>query len=149
MAMPATDGHLVDSGDARIFKQALSIPVMMQGLHDPARGAMAIAEGNGDIVMLARQMLADPDYARKVGARRPEAIQRCDRDNQCLRRLMLGLPIRCSVNPQMGGEASPGGMMAHISAIVQHAKERLMLRVTSSRIIMKMALYIMSRSQRG
>jgi 2,4-dienoyl-CoA reductase (NADPH2) len=148
MSMVAVDGQLVDSGDARVFKDLLSVPVLVQGLHDPARAARAIADGNGDLVMLARQMLADPDYPRKVVEGRIDQITRCDRDNQCIRRLMIGLPIRCSVNPEMGRESRAGGRPP-LRRLWEAPKERAMFAIASSRPIMALAMRAARRKVRA
>src|SRR4051794_22300828 len=102
---PTVDGELVDSGDADVFKQVLSVPVLIQGLHDPARASRAIEDGHGDLVMLARPLLADPTYALKVMAGRPDTIVLCDRNNVCMVRMIMGMPVRCTVNPAMGRES--------------------------------------------
>jgi 2,4-dienoyl-CoA reductase-like NADH-dependent reductase (Old Yellow Enzyme family) len=137
-AMPAVDGDLIDNGDSRVFKKTLSVPVLLQGLHDTARAAQAIAGGHGDMVMLARQMLADPEYARKACEGRIDEIVRCDRDNQCLRRLMLGMPIRCSVNPRMGRESRSPGRLPPFKRLVQAPAEKLILGLTSSKWFMEL-----------
>jgi 2,4-dienoyl-CoA reductase-like NADH-dependent reductase (Old Yellow Enzyme family) len=143
--MPALDGDLVDNGDARVFKETLSVPVLLQGLHDPARGAQAIAGGHGDMVMLARQMLADPEYARKTCQGHIDDIVRCDRDNQCLRRLMLGMPTRCSVNPRMGRESQRPGALPPIKRLVQAPAEKVVLGLTGSKWFMELAVWVMKK----
>jgi len=42
------------------------VPLFLSSTTDPQTGADAIASGHGDALMLARQLLADPDYANKV-----------------------------------------------------------------------------------
>lgn len=148
MSMVSADGQLVDSGDARVFKETLSVPVLLQGLHDPALAARGIAEGHGDLVMLARQMLADPDYPRKVLEGRIDQITRCDRDNQCIRRLMLGLPIRCSVNPEMGRE-SRAGAFPPLRRLFEAPKERAIYALASSRPVMALAMRAARRKVRA
>lgn len=144
LAMPAFDGVLVDRGDARVFKQTMAVPVLVQGMHDPERGAQAVRDGHADIAMLARPMLADPEYANKVCSGRAQEIVRCDRDNQCLRRLMFGMPIRCSVNPRAGLESRAPGSPPPAKRIVEVPKEKLMLSLTSSRPFMKMAMTLLA-----
>lgn len=139
-SMASVDGLLVDSGDARAFKDVLTVPVLLQGLHDPTLAARAISGGHGDMVMLARQMLADPDYPRKVAEGRPDAIVRCDRDNQCIRRLMFGLEIRCSVNPEMGRESRQRRALPPIRRLFEAPKEHMLLKLTGSRAIMSLAM---------
>jgi 2,4-dienoyl-CoA reductase-like NADH-dependent reductase (Old Yellow Enzyme family) len=144
-AMPAVDGDLIDNGNARLFKDALSVPVLLQGLHDPARAARAIAGGHGDLVMLARQMLADPAYAGKVCQGAIADVVHCDRDNQCLRRLMFGMPIRCSVNPRMGRESRRPGEFPPVERLVKAPAEKLVLGLTSSRWFMVLAVSVMKK----
>jgi len=143
---PSVDGALVDSGDARVFKEALSVPVLIQGLHDPANAARAIAGGHGDMVMLARQMLADPDYARKVVDGRAGAIVRCDRDNYCMRRLVFNMPIRCTVNPEMGRESRQGGHPP-LGRLLKAPVEEAILKFTGSRALMKAIGKVMSKEK--
>lgn len=133
---PSADGGMTDSGDARIFKEALSVPVLVQGLHDPANAAAAIAEGHGDAVMLARQLLADPDYARKAVSGQTADIVRCDRQNHCMRRLVMNMPIRCSVNPSMGREGRARGALPPLRRFLQAPIEEAVLGLTGSAILM-------------
>jgi len=135
---PMVDGGLIESGEARLFKAALSVPVLMQGLHDPANAAAAIEEGHGDMVMLARQMLADPDYARKATSGRVAEIVRCDRDNLCMRRLVLNMPIRCAVNPHMGRESRAPGAPPPLRRVLRAPVERAVLGLTGSRRLMRL-----------
>lgn len=142
---PTVDGKLVDSGDARLFKEALSTPVLVQGLHDPARAASAIAEGHGDLVMLARSLLADPAYARKVCEGRPETIVRCERDNSCMRRMIFKMPVRCAVNPEMGLESRGSKRLPSASRILQAPAEEVILKLTGSRRLMNLAGAVMKK----
>lgn len=123
------DACLVRRGEAQIFRQALSIPIMLQGIHDPAEAAAAITAGHGDIVMLARPMLADPEYPNKVRQGRLQEIVRCDKGNVCLRRLLTGLPIRCPLNPRLGSETT---QQSGVSRVVEAAA----LKLSSSRFFM-------------
>jgi dimethylglycine catabolism A len=141
---PDTDARLVDSGDARIFKEALSVPVLIQGIHEPRRAGKAIADGNGDAAMFARQMLAEPDYAKKVMEGRPETITRCVRDNLCMRRMIFQMPVRCEVNPEMGRE-SRRGAGPPLSRIAKAPVEKAVLALTSSPKLMAMAGAMMKK----
>lgn len=139
MSAPTMDGGLVDNGDARVFKKALSVPVLLQGLHDPGRAAEAIAGGHGDMVMQARQMLADPEYARKASQGRIDDIVRCDRDNYCVRRLVLNMPIRCTVNHAMGRESREPGTLPPVKRLVKAPAEKVILGLTGSKWLMGLA----------
>lgn len=135
MSAPSVDGGLVDSGDARIFKQKLKVPVLIQGLHDPVRAAQAIADGHGDLVMLARPMLADANYAQKVKAGRLDAIIKCTRDNYCMRRMILKMPVRCEVNPDMGRESRKPGSFPPFERIIKTPIEQIILKLTANKSI--------------
>jgi dimethylglycine catabolism A len=138
-SVPMVDGELVDSGDARIFKETLSVPILIQGIHEPNRAAKAIAEGNGDLIMLARPSLADAEYARKVIEGRPETIVKCIRTHTCMRRMLMNAPIRCDVNPQMGRE-SRKGKPPPLKRLIQAPMEKVGLAVSSSRPVMQLAM---------
>jgi len=142
---PAADGALVDSGDVQIFKRVLTVPVLIQGLHDPARAAHALREGHGDLVMVARPMLADPSYAAKILAGTPDTIVRCNRDNLCMRRMILGMPVRCSVNPRMGREARSPGTLPPLERLARRPAEEAILTLTGSRRLMAMAGAVMRK----
>ncbi|WP_329363392.1 FAD-binding protein [Streptomyces sp. NBC_01483] len=72
-----------------------------------------IVAGHADATMLARQILADPDYALKVVEGRTSEIVWCDHANSCLRRLVLNIPVACHKNPEMGRE-DPAGSATNV-----------------------------------
>ena len=60
---------------AAAIKKVVKVPVIAVGrLHDPALAARAVEEGHADMVALGRQLIADPEWARKVEEKRPEEI---------------------------------------------------------------------------
>lgn len=137
---PDADGaNLIDAGDALVFKRTLSAPVIVGGLHDPTRAAQAIADGHGDMVMLARQMLADPDYARKATEGRLDAIVRCDRNGSCMKRLALGMPMRCTKNSRMGAESRRPGALPPPDRILKAPLERAAIGLMGSKVLMDLA----------
>jgi dimethylglycine catabolism A len=140
---PSTDGWMVDSGVARIFKEALSIPVLIQGIHDPIRAARDLAAGHGDMIMLSRSMLADPDYARKVVERRPNTIVKCVRDNYCMRRMVFGMPVRCEVNPRMGRESRAPHSLPPLKRVLRAPAESTFLALTGSEPVMNLVGSVM------
>ena len=146
---PAVDGGQIDSGDAAIFRKMLDIPIMVQGLHAPARAAQAIAQGHGDLVMLARPLLADPDYAAKVAAGRPETITACNRDNLCIRRMVMGMPVRCAVNPAMGRESRATGTLPPLARLVKRPLEECALGLAGSSPFINLMGAMMNRSGRS
>lgn len=144
-SVPAVDGKLVDSGDARIFKEALSVPLLLQGLHSPARAATAIAEGHGDMVMLARPLLADAEYPSKIAERRPEDIVACNREHVCMRRMVFKMPIRCPLNPEMGRESRGSKWLPPVRRIAQAPLEETILKLTGSRHFMGLVGALMKK----
>jgi dimethylglycine catabolism A len=140
---PDSDGAMIDSGDARTFRDTLSVPLLIQGIHDPARAARAIAEGHGDLVMFARPMLADPEFARKVCQGRLDSIVRCIRDNTCMRRMVFGMPVRCDVNPAMGREGRHG-RLPPLERIAKAPIEATVLGLTGSPAVMGLLGKLMS-----
>lgn len=99
---PDKDGTMLD--EAANFKEAVPLPVMVPSIHDPKNAEKAIASGKCDMVSFGRQMLADPEYANKVAAGKPQEIKRCKRCNECLMRAEIGMPVRCIVNRNLGRE---------------------------------------------
>ena len=135
----AKDGVLVEDGVAQAFRDAISVPIILQGQHDPANGAAAIRRGLADMVSVARPMLADPEYAVKATSGRSHEIVQCDRDNLCVRRMIFNMPVRCSVNPGMGREERKSGRMPPLSRLVQAPVESAVLALTGSKALMGIA----------
>lgn len=132
------DGTQLKYGEPAIFKRALTVPTLMSNAHDPGLAAKAIGNGEADMTMLARQMLADPEYANKVRAGAVDTIVRCRRDNVCMRRMVMGLPVRCEVNPRMGRESREPGQWPPLGRMIQAPMEHVMLQLTTSRTFMRM-----------
>ncbi|WP_193597567.1 NADH:flavin oxidoreductase [Microbacterium sp. YJN-G] len=99
-------GKMLREGEPQIFREALGpdVVLMLSSTPAPAQAAAAIADGTVDATMLARQLLADPDYPNKVLEGRESEIVWCDHANSCMRRLILQVPVACHKNPEMGKE---------------------------------------------
>lgn len=141
---PLHDGTLVEHGEAQAFKAVLSVPVFLQGFHDPANAAAAISDGHGDAIMLARSLLADPDFAAKIASEQPETIIRCDRHHLCLRRLVFNMPIRCSANSTTGREAR-GGKLPPPKRLIWAPLEAIVLALTGSQALMGIVRWFINR----
>lgn len=92
---------------ARKVKEVTSVPVISVGRYtDPYVMDDIIARGDADLIAVARQHLADPDFLKNAIAGHPEDTLECLACNQgCIERLSLEqLPIRCAINPQTGQE---------------------------------------------
>jgi len=91
---------------ARRVKSAVTIPVIASNrINDPDVAEALLAGGTADLVSMARPLLADPDFARKVRDGRPEEISTCIACNQaCLDRIFTDRTASCMVNPRAGRE---------------------------------------------
>lgn len=103
--MSVARGHMLDYAAA--FKAHLDIPVIAVGrLDDPALAEQVVAQGHADIVLIGRGLLADPDWALKVGGGRASDVRPCIACNACVDLVGRGLDLRCAVNPQTGREST-------------------------------------------
>jgi 2,4-dienoyl-CoA reductase-like NADH-dependent reductase (Old Yellow Enzyme family)/thioredoxin reductase len=92
---------------AEEIKKHVKIPVITSHtLRDPDYCEKILAEGKADLVGLSRQMIADPYWAAKALAGKPEEIRKCI---SCLvgcwqESLMIRRYMRCAINPAVGDE---------------------------------------------
>jgi len=82
------------------------VPVVAVGkLGNPDLCEAALRDGLCDLVMLARPLLADPDWPRKAYAGRVAEIVPCIGDQEgCLNEFVAGGHVQCAVNPRTGFE---------------------------------------------
>ncbi|OAN51095.1 NADPH-dependent 2,4-dienoyl-CoA reductase [Paramagnetospirillum marisnigri] len=106
-----TIAHTVPQGawtwaTARV-KAAVGIPVAASNrIKSPDMAEALLARGEADLVSMARPLLADPDFAVKVGDGRAEVINACIGCNQgCLDPIFSGGSATCLVNPRAGRES--------------------------------------------
>ncbi|MCX5589691.1 FAD-dependent oxidoreductase [Alcaligenes endophyticus] len=87
-------------------KAAVTIPVMASNrINTPAIAEQLLASGAADLVSMARPLLADPDFARKVRMGQEQSINTCIACNQsCLDRIFSESSASCLVNPRAGQE---------------------------------------------
>ncbi|WP_406430202.1 NADH:flavin oxidoreductase [Streptomyces sp. NBC_01589] len=111
--LPSASGNMLAHGEPQEFRAAVGdgVRLFLSSTPDPQQAGEAIAAGHADATMLARQILADPDYALKVVEGRTSEIVWCDHANSCLRRLVLNIPVACHKNPEMGRE-DPGAKVS-------------------------------------
>jgi NADPH-dependent 2,4-dienoyl-CoA reductase/sulfur reductase-like enzyme len=83
------------------------VPVIAVGrFTDPFFMDDVIARGDADMIAVARQHLADPDFLKNACEGHPEDTFECLACNQgCIERLVYGEgSIRCAINPETGQE---------------------------------------------
>lgn len=84
----------------------LDVPIVAVGkLGYPDLAERALRDGLCDMIMLARPLLADPDWPRKVFAGQVAEIRPCIGDQEgCINEFIHGGHIQCTVNPRTGFE---------------------------------------------
>jgi 2-enoate reductase len=97
-------GVLTDMAAA--VKQAVNIPVITQGrLYNPEVGEQILQGGKADFIQMARGLLTDPYWVKKLQSGRKDDIRLCISCNRCIDRIIKGLSIRCATNPTVGRES--------------------------------------------
>ncbi|EAT13770.1 NADPH-dependent 2,4-dienoyl-CoA reductase [Bermanella marisrubri] len=83
------------------MKKELSVPLITTNrINDPDVANSIIAEGQADMVSMARPMLADPYFVSKAAEGRADEINTCIGCNQaCLDHVFSGGEVSCLVNP--------------------------------------------------
>ncbi|MBI9106524.1 MAG: FAD-dependent oxidoreductase [Spirochaetales bacterium] len=91
-------------------RKVVKIPVIAANLIRSAhQAASQISGGVQDFIGLGRPLLADPELPNKIKEGREDEIRRCIVCCQCFESLNInawdGLPLRCSVNPELAEAA--------------------------------------------
>lgn len=88
------------------LRRVLRVPVVASNrINTPELAEALIADGQADLVSMARPLLADPQFVAKAAAGRPEAINTCIACNQaCLDHAFANRRASCLVNPRAGFE---------------------------------------------
>ena len=87
------------------IKKAVDIPVIAVGRIDAALGEKLLRQGKADFIAMARAVLADPEYAKKIAEGREDDIRPCIMCYHCVSQAFWGEPVFCSVNAAAGREA--------------------------------------------
>ncbi len=84
------------------FRKHVNIPVVaVNRINTPAVAERIIADGEADMVSMARPLLADPDFVVKAAAGKADHINTCIACNQaCLDHTFTKQTASCLVNPQ-------------------------------------------------
>jgi len=100
--------HGCNADVAAAIRAVVDIPVaVVGGINSPEQAEELIAQGKCDLVVLCRQLTADPFFTQKVREGRPEEIRRCLRCMRCFpgpfeeawAELNGQFPEGCSINP--------------------------------------------------
>ncbi len=84
------------------FKDQFTIPVVTSNrINTPEKAEEVLANGDADMVSMARPFLADPDFVNKAIAGKSDEINTCIGCNQaCLDHVFVGKMTSCLVNPR-------------------------------------------------
>lgn len=84
------------------LRAAVALPIVATNrIHTPEQAEALLAQGDADLVALARPFLADPQFVRKAAAGESECINSCIACNQaCLDRTFSHGVVSCLVNPR-------------------------------------------------
>jgi 2,4-dienoyl-CoA reductase (NADPH2) len=88
------------------LKPHISIPLVTTNrINDPATAEAILQDGKGDIIAMARPLLADAAFVNKAAAGRADEINTCIACNQgCMDYVFDGHPATCLVNPRAARE---------------------------------------------
>jgi len=88
------------------LREHLTVPVVASNrINMPDVAERVLADGQADLVSLARPMLADPEWVGKAAAGRADEINTCIACNQaCLDHVFRNKPATCLVNPRAARE---------------------------------------------
>lgn len=93
------------AGLAGRMKAAVSIPVIAVGrIQTRSVAERILEEGKADLLAIARQLLADPFWPKKLQEGRENEVVLCTYCNFCAQQMRAGKPIACPQNPKLGKE---------------------------------------------
>ncbi|MCT1431428.1 NADPH-dependent 2,4-dienoyl-CoA reductase [Brachybacterium muris] len=88
------------------LRMSVDVPVVASNrIHDPAVAEQVLADGQADLISMARPLLADPHLPRKLADGRASQVVPCIACNQaCLDKVFDGQRASCLVNPRAARE---------------------------------------------
>src|SRR3954447_2447398 len=102
MSFPwGTNVHLAEA----LHHELTRIPVLAAGrISDPMQAEEILSEGRADMIGMARALIADPHWLKKVSENSETEIRPCTYGNECLKGFDSHQPITCMVNAVAGHE---------------------------------------------
>jgi len=91
---------------AASIRKVVDVPVIATGrIVDPVQADRIIAEGQADLCIMNRALIADPHLPNKAHASRLDDIRQCMGYNEgCIDRIYTGRGVTCVQNPVIGRE---------------------------------------------
>ncbi len=95
---------------AAAVREVIDIPVLaIKRINDPVLAEKILADGQADMIAMARALIADPELVKKAREGRLEDIRQCTGVNQdCIGRVLHHGIVRCIQNPAAGEEKKWG-----------------------------------------
>jgi 2,4-dienoyl-CoA reductase-like NADH-dependent reductase (Old Yellow Enzyme family) len=90
------------------LKKTIDVPVIGVGRIRPHTGDEMIVHAKADLIAMGRQMLADPETARKLREGREDDIRPCINCYVCVAQPFFDQRVRCAVNPVLANEVELG-----------------------------------------
>lgn len=92
--------------DAKIFRDALNIPIFVAGrINQPQEAESMLNRGEADMVGMTRALICDPQMPNKSMTGNVENVRACIACNQaCIGHFHRGVPISCIQHPETGRE---------------------------------------------
>ena len=98
-------GYGFNTALAEAVKRVVTVPVMVVGrIQTPAQAEAVLTSGAADMVVLGRQMLADPEWVNKTSIGKAASIRRCISCENCIDS-MNRQSLACAINPFTGRES--------------------------------------------
>ncbi len=93
---------------AAAIRSVVSVPVIAMGrINDPAVAEKILQQGQADLCIMNRALIADPDMPNKAKEGRLDDIRQCMGYNQgCIDRIYTGRGVTCVQNAVIGREAA-------------------------------------------
>jgi NADPH-dependent 2,4-dienoyl-CoA reductase/sulfur reductase-like enzyme len=94
------------TGLAASIKAVVGVPVIAAGrINDPALAERVLRDGQADLCVMTRALIADPDLPRKALEGRHDDIRICHGYNSgCIDRIYTGRGVTCVQNAVVGRE---------------------------------------------
>ena len=99
------EGHGYQLPATQMIADAVSVPVIGAGrivTHEEAEAFLV--DGKCEIIGMARQLIADPNWVAKAADAEAEPIRPCVGANWCMSSIFAQAPIACIHNPAAGAE---------------------------------------------
>ena len=91
------------------IKQVVRLPVLTAlRINDPVQAEQILADGQADLIGMARALICDPELPNKAREGRLDDIRKCMACSQDCRGDERGVPISCTINPTAGYERELG-----------------------------------------